>query len=201
MFPGDAVTDDADSGTVNPKGCRHLGVRKIRTPKPSNVFLGQFGVPHSITSHLPVSSQLICDVVAISSNANVLGLHTDWPVASMKDMHAVRDGADVNAVCRNMSGNVPAAQTESTVPVRIGVPSPVPTARLWRQSRHVGSERFSLSDAPPTHDRASRGISVAAVPFVMRVAQPLGFSRVYTTINRALHLSKSTLGIPCRKPL
>lgn len=201
MLPGMATANNADSGTVNPEGCRSFGVRKIHASKPSNILLGQLGAAHLDASWLPVSFHPVGNIVAIRSDANMLGLHTNWPIAGMKDMHALGDGADVNAVCRNVSGNMLAAQTESTVPVGIGVPRPVPATVSRGRSRHVSGERLCLGDASPSQARASGWVTVAAVSFVMRVAQSLGFSRVCATIYRALHLSKFTLGMPCRNPL
>ena len=192
MFPGDAVTDNADSGAVNAKGCRHLGVRKISTPKPSHVFFGQLGVPHLITSRLPVTPLPVGHIVGIGSNAKMPGLHADSPIARMKHMQSIGNRADVNTVRRNMSGNMDTVQSESTVPVWIGVTSPVPTTFNRRLSRHVSGERFSLSDSTPTHNRPSGRVTVTPQPGVVRTAQPLGYSRICAINYRTLHLSKFT---------
>lgn len=192
MLPGDAASDDTDGRSVHAKDFRRFSVGQSDAANPSDIVFGEFGCARPTSPRLPVAALPVVDVVGIGSNAKMVGLHADSSVTRMQHAHPVRNRSNVDAVCRNVGGDMDSTQPESTVAVRVGVSGPVPTTFTRRVAGHVGGERFSFSDASPTHDGTGGRVTVSTVPFVVRVAQPLGFSRMCATKYRALHLSKFT---------
>lgn len=116
VLPYQSSNDPADKGLVNTKRLSELRLTLAGESRANiaNSVISQGPVEH-LAFCLPVLRQLVCDVVVVRSQEQMLVVHAQRVVAFMKDMASVRDWADEQLISDSVCERTPKGTVSRTV--------------------------------------------------------------------------------------